>query len=379
MKQENTLQSILRTSSNWREILCKDPYNLKWQEDGDYILFSYNQLSSDFSIPLVREARGIIFEKNTYEIVCRPFTKFANYGESYAAKVDWDRCWVTEKIDGSLIKVWYHNGWRVSTNGTINAAKANLDDANYSNFMELFIATLRRYGFTYTSFLTKLDKEYTYLFELATPYNKVVIPYDDMYLYYLTRIHTGTGIEEWGGLHEELLTLPTPTIYSLSGFDNIISAAENLPWDKEGYVVFDELYNRVKVKSPAYVLAHYARNNNVITWKRLIDVVLVNQQEEFLTYCSEYKEQIRWIEDTMFSANVQATYITSHIRANYKGVSRKEYVEIARECPKWIFGFLMRNFDREISWEEYTSKWTARDWDRFFCVMEGDNYGGYKG
>ena len=94
MKQKNTLQTTLRTHSNWREILCKDPYNLKWQEDGDYILFSYNQLSSDFSIPLVREARGIIFEKNTYEIVCRPFTKFANYGESYAAKVDWDRCWV---------------------------------------------------------------------------------------------------------------------------------------------------------------------------------------------------------------------------------------------------------------------------------------------
>lgn len=372
------LQFFLKNNPNWREILSKEPYCLKWQEDGDYIIFTYNQLSSDFFIPLVREARGIIFEKNTYEVVCRPFTKFGNYGESYAAKVNWDRCWVTEKIDGSLIKVWYHNGWHVSTNGTIDAANANLDDVHYSNFMELFIAALRRHGFTYTSFLTQLNKEYTYLFELVSPYNRVVIPYDSIDLYYLTRIHTGTGIEEWGGIYGELLTLPTPDIYSMVGFDNIISAAENLPWDKEGYVVFDELYNRVKVKSPAYVLAHYARNNNVITWKRLISVVLVNQQEEFLTYCNDYRKQIQWIEDAMFSANVQATYSANHIRVNYKGISRKEYAEIAGECPNWMFGFLMRNFDREISWEEYTSKWNERDWDRFFCQMEGANYGGYK-
>ena len=54
------------THDNWAELLIQEPYNLKISEDGPYVLFKYNQLSSDFSNPIVREARGIIFRKGKW-------------------------------------------------------------------------------------------------------------------------------------------------------------------------------------------------------------------------------------------------------------------------------------------------------------------------
>ena len=72
---------LMNTHDNWEEILTQSPYNISIRRDGDYILLKYNQLSSDFSLPIVRECRGSIFYKNEdgkYECVCRAFDKFGN-------------------------------------------------------------------------------------------------------------------------------------------------------------------------------------------------------------------------------------------------------------------------------------------------------------
>ena len=70
------------THDNWAELLTQDPYNLKIKEDGPYVMFSYDQIRSDFNIEIVREARGIIFRNGAWEApVCWAFNKFGNYGE----------------------------------------------------------------------------------------------------------------------------------------------------------------------------------------------------------------------------------------------------------------------------------------------------------
>lgn len=69
-------------------------------------------------------AAGIILQKNTNKIVCYPFSKFHNFGTSHAAKLDWSTAVFTEKLDGSLIKVYYlesEKDWIVATNNTIDA------------------------------------------------------------------------------------------------------------------------------------------------------------------------------------------------------------------------------------------------------------------
>ena len=121
------LREFILSHDNWEELLTAEPYYLKISRDDEYIMFKYNQVFSDFNIPLVREARGIIFRESDWECVCHPFDKFGNYGESYCPEIDWKTTSVQEKVDGSLIKFWYDNGWHISTNGTIDAFKANLN------------------------------------------------------------------------------------------------------------------------------------------------------------------------------------------------------------------------------------------------------------
>ena len=65
-------------------------------------MLKYSQIDSDFNLRIVRECRGLILDEDTLEVVCHPFDKFGNYGESYCPEIDWKSCYVTEKIDGCV-------------------------------------------------------------------------------------------------------------------------------------------------------------------------------------------------------------------------------------------------------------------------------------
>jgi acyl-CoA thioesterase FadM len=85
--------------------------------------------------------------------------------------------------------VWYHNGkWRVSTNGTIDAYKCPLGlvdfaqlDCPYETFGELFDVAKEKAKLDFNS----LDIYCTYMFELVSPYNKVVVNYEDIEIYHI--------------------------------------------------------------------------------------------------------------------------------------------------------------------------------------------------
>jgi hypothetical protein len=107
--------AFINTHPNWRDLLTNSPFNLIIKEDENYLLFEYNQQNADFTIDLVRECRGLILTKNDFTPVCVPFFKFGNYGEAYVDSIDWKTAVAQDKLDGSIIKLWFHQGWHVST------------------------------------------------------------------------------------------------------------------------------------------------------------------------------------------------------------------------------------------------------------------------
>lgn len=133
--------------NDFKELLAEKPYFIKTQEDEHFILLKYSQIHSDFSNELVRECRGIILDKKDWSIAKRGFNKFGNYGESYVPEIDWDSAVVQEKLDGSLIAMFwnkYDNKWQIGTNGTINARNASLQLSSdgIENFYDLVLYTL---------------------------------------------------------------------------------------------------------------------------------------------------------------------------------------------------------------------------------------------
>ena len=362
------------THENWEELLTQEPYNLKISEDGPYVMFKYNQLTSDFNIPMVREARGIIFRRDDFSHpVCWPFMKFGNYGESYAPEIDWSTAFVSEKVDGSLIKVWYDAGWKISTNGTIDANKAELNDVRMSNFGDYFKSTIDYYYPTRSSFLCELNEDLTYMFELVGPYNRVVVPYEEPAIYFLGARNKYTG-EEFncssgmaGALGMGRFKLPKQ--YALSSMVACLKAAELKSWDDEGFVVCDAQFNRVKIKSPAYIMAHYARNNNVITRKHLIQIILSGETEEFLCYASDYKEELWKIHSLMKAFCKVGDQIAKSCQRLYD-IPRAVYANWVKTLPKIYQDLAFRNYNNVMSTKDYTAGWNENKWETYLESFE---------
>ena len=359
---------------NWAELLTGEPYNLKISEDGLYVMFKYNQLTSDFNIPMVREARGIIFRKDDFSHpVCWPFMKFGNYGESYAPEIDWSTAFVSEKVDGSLIKVWWDVEWKISTNGTIDAYKAELNNVLMHEFGTYFYTTVCKHYGTFDAFTAVLDEDKTYMFELVGPYNRVVVPYAEPAIYFLGARNKYTG-EEFncssgmaGALGMGKFKLPKQ--YPFNTLEHCIKVTENFPWDAEGVVACDAQFNRVKIKSPAYVMAHFARNNNVINRKHLLEVILSGETEEFLCYASDYKEELEELQGLMRSFCKVGDQIAKSCQRLYD-IPKKTYAYWVQTLPKIYQDLAFRNYNNIMSTKDYTAGWNENKWDTYLEEFE---------
>lgn len=354
----NELQNFLRIHNDWESILTQPPYNLKISRDGNYIMFKYSQIASDFSIPLVREARGIIFrEDKNFECVCRPFDKFGNYGESYVPEIDWDSASVQTKIDGSLMKVWYDGGaWHVSTNGTIDAFKAELNDAKYHSFGDLFMSVWELNDNEDAT----LHPNFTYMFELVSPHNKVVIPYDKTKLYFLGFRDTKTGEEFMpeDSIFADLFDIPERLSLAAPSLDAVREIAEKLDSNNEGFVVCDANFNRVKVKTSWYIIHHRLVNNHNTSLKNLIAIVGANEQDEFLIYCPEYSEEIMMIKSALDKIKKDIDEIFQNITKGYEvcdKMNRKQYALLVNKFCKnpIIKSYCFVKYDTNLSWDDY--------------------------
>lgn len=311
------LLKFIKENYNWEDILIKKPYCLKIKKDDGYVILSYNQIDSDFYNPIVRECRGIILEEKTLIPVCVPFYKFGNYGEGYVPNIDWSSTRTQEKVDGSLIKAWYHNGkWRVSTNGTIDAYKCPLGlvdfaqlDCPYNTFGELFDIAKQNATLDFD----RLDKNKTYMFELVSPYNKVVVNYENIEIY-----HIGTRDNN---TYEEIeidIGVKKPKQYSLNSLEDCVKSASELSYNKEGYVVVDKYWNRVKIKSPAYVAVHHLKGNGEVNILSVIELLKTNEIIEFLNYFPEYTKNVESIKGKINS-------IIEQLENGLKEVNSKTY------------------------------------------------------
>lgn len=282
----NLLIDYLLTHDNWEQEIYDMGIDIKY--DGDYVLFKYNMIREcDFHNDLVKVCRGVIVNLKTMKIVCRPFDKFFNYGEELVDNLDWNSVKIREKIDGSLMKVWWDNEWHISTNGTIDANKAELQSnlGNFRTYGELFCSAFP------IDLYDKLNKEYTYMFELVSPYSTIVVHYDNIDIYHLATRNNETGAEI-----EADIGIKKPKEYRANTIDALVEAAAALPDDAEGYVAYDKKYKRIKVKNPTYVMLHHMAGNRNFTTKRFIELIKEHEEEEFLNYFPEYVNNINEIK-----------------------------------------------------------------------------------
>lgn len=277
MNKNSKLCCFISEHENWRDIL-KDEYKITVKEEYPFAIFNYG-IDCDFSNPIVQEARGIIIDLDNLEVACWPFRKFGNYNESYSDEIDWDTARVQDKIDGSIIKMWWNRitgKWQFSTNSMINAKDAIANQMTQETFLDV-IEKASNFK-VLKSWIPGLRPDYTHIFELVSPETQVVIKYPEAKLYYLSAKNNVSGIEE----KNASIGIEKPKEYSLKSLNDCVTAASELNKSddgqvhgvkKEGFVVVDGNWNRIKVKSPDYLMLHRMSSNTNFSKERIVSMI----------------------------------------------------------------------------------------------------------
>ena len=315
-----------------KSLLSSAPYHITVTEKDDLVLFRYSQLESDWNEPICRECRGLILEKGTWRVVRYAFDKFFNINEQFAAEIDWESAVGTEKIDGSLISLYYYKGkWRTATNGTIDAYDAPLtSNSRYKNYGELWEAAVKS---NYPEFLAEgikeLNPSYTYTFELVSPYNKVVIYYDEPRVY-----HIGTRNNLTFEEYDIDIGIEKPKSYSLAGREEFIRyVLEKMDAKHEGIVVKDKYYNRLKLKTEHYIeLSHKLSKlvkGSAVNTVNIFNVIKRGEQSEFLSYFPDMKKYFDSVETGMNESEKKIEEIkryAENCKKENPNISKKDYV-----------------------------------------------------
>lgn len=235
-------------------------------------------------------ARGLIFDANTGDILARPFRKFWNYGQILPPQ-DSQLVSVTEKMDGSLgVMYWYRGDPYIATRGSFTSDQA-LWATNY----------LREW--VDVEYLRDENEELTYLFEIIYPENRVVVDYaelEGLWLIGARNMQYGWELYEsqLDGIAQTEGTIYRPVLYRMDDIQETMQAVAAMNANQEGFVLRYSDNERYKVKSEAYMLAH--RIMTGCSFNRVLDAVAQGKYEEmiegvpdeFLGTVKTYREEI---------------------------------------------------------------------------------------
>ena len=320
------LLEFLRTDDGF-EAIQKPPYSVKVRRHAQHpnlIQFGYDQIESEKN-PITNWCRGIILDENeNWNVVAFPFRRFANFGETWADSIDWKTAKVFDKCDGSLIIVYHYLGqWFAATR---NVPDAGMPVHPFSfSFSELFWGTFHDLGYN----KSQLDVNYTYMFELMTPYNMVVVRHTKSNIVMLGARNNATFAELDIVNHD--VPFDKPRIFPATSIEECVELSNQLePTEQEGFVIVDGNFNRVKVKSPKYVLWSHVRFN--FTPLRMLELYVKGEHGEYISYYPEHQRFLDHIETQMDLYEKELTEL--YKEATTKATNQKEFALMVKD-NKW--------------------------------------------
>lgn len=283
----------------------------------------YERLWDDITV----QCRGLV-TNSLGEIVARPFKKFFNYEELTPEQIPNENFDVYEKMDGSLgILFNYQGEWVLATRGSFTSPQS-------IKGREL----LEKYDYS------RLHPDYTYLFEIIYPENRIVCLYDFEDLILLGMIHTETGNEV--NIHNtDNEDVRLKNMISNLGFKIVMLyktwgegydvLKEEISNDREGYVIRFKNGFRMKIKGDEYVRLHRIITNvsNRDIWEYLkegkpLDEILDKVPDEFYEWVRNTKNELLTQYETLEN---EYRWIFKVINQVHNSENRKVFAEYAKQ------------------------------------------------
>jgi len=333
------------------------------------VILNYDQIESPKTHPIVRECRGLVLHKHTFEVVAKSFNRFFNWGEvqDEMGHFDFSNFIVQDKEDGSLAIIYFYEKWRVNTRGSFALDNMQFQDFTWQE------AICRALHVNELSDLDQfLDRNLTYVCEFCSPWNKIVRRYEEPRVYLLTAFE-GDRELSWEELEARELAsdrncaggiMGTPGLIVFNTLEEIQDFLREQEVDDptyEGVVIRDINNRRWKIKSATYLGLHRLRGEGDNMWnpKHLLPFVLAGEEDELLTYFPEVKETFYKLKAQVlenYSEMVEVWGDYRHLR------DQKEFALAVKDTPfaSILFSVRREHGDAETS-KHLRAKWRESD------------------
>lgn len=266
--------------------------------------------------PITIECRGLILHSETFEIVSKGFDRFFNHDQVNAPGFKdffFHRFNVYEKKDGSIIYLFYFDGmWRIATSNSFGFDKP---DINGPTWTEIFWSK-----FSYDT--DKLNKDYTYVIELQSPFNVIVEPQTEISLAFLGCFEQGKEIP----LHWVDIGLPKPLQYDFLGLEDAEEWLNEYNKENphfEGFVFHNSEGSRFKLKGNSYRVIQHSYQPKL---SDIVDIYLDRNTNAIIH--DKHKDRFRLIETT--TQNIIKSIIEKYHSVAHLPESRDAYSSLAQ-------------------------------------------------
>lgn len=304
----------------------------------DLILFNYTEAAvyKNEWTWFETVSRGLILNKDTGEVVARPFDKFFNWGESGRYPIGTQVARITEKMDGSLGILYRHNGeYRIATRGSFTSQQA----LNATKLLQ------ERYA------LGMLKDSLTLLFEIIYPENRIVVNYGNTRKLVLLAARdrfTGEYLEyDVLVAASNLFGFDVVPSYAFSDIDAVLATCPDI--DHEGYVFEMTDGSRWKIKGDKYRKLHAIISH--ISFNHVLDAMIEGVWTEYRSVVPEEY----WTEVDGYHAEINAFVSQTLDKLKLPAMtfeSRKEFAQYItqtqpRELQRFFFNMLDNKFKPE--------------------------------
>lgn len=296
-------------------------------------LFIYNYTPKAQYEPMwtseVLMCRGLITDVDG-NVVARPFDKFFNWLENNR-RTDSHMVNVTEKMDGSLGILYRHNGkYRIATRGSFTGEQAIWATEFVNNH--------------YSIEGSPTLKDWTLLFEIIYPENRIVVDYgnfSDLVLLAARNIETGEYLP-----YPELTRLadahnfPLVKTYAFNDIGEILEQMGTLPASNEGYVVEFGNGERFKFKGDAYLTIH--RIVTGLSFKRVLEAVQTGRYDELVQQIpDEFMDVVRvWKKEIDVTVNQIIQSVELHYHDAPKESQKEFALWVQSNVPKYLHSYM---------------------------------------
>ncbi len=316
----------------------------------DMWLYNYNDnILVHRNHPVIIKCRGLVLDEEG-EVMCYPFDRFFNSFENECSPIDWDSSVILNKIDGSLILVFYNKyktKWEIITRGAFYP----MDNSNENslNYEELFRAQFNN--------TEELLKGFTYMFELVTKKNRIVTHYEHEGVY-LIGMRNNTTLEEVGqhSLDREAQRIKTlrPETYYARNEDECVALFKTFNDDDEGLVIVDKDFHRMKIKQESYIkLSRIKQLKEQDLFEQVLGIS--NIDNEYLKKLPEVMTELDNISKKWLDIKSEILFQFHEINNNMSETfDRKEF---AKKATKYSFKSVLFNLLDNKDLEYRLPKW----------------------